>query len=201
MALRPQAIVIGVAVVLAATAVLAWLGPSARPAEMRAATLLSEPRPMAAFELTDQHGRSVTRELFEGRWSVLFAGFTHCPDACPATLGQLTALTARLGEPSLQTVLLSVDPERDTPAQLGRYLDAFPAPVVGLTGPLTDIEQLGASLGISFIKVPGAHGEYTVDHSIALVLIDPAARVAGYVIPPFEFDDFATDLRALLTAR
>jgi protein SCO1 len=199
MGVKPQMIVIGFAAALAAVAMFAWLNPPAT-VTLRAATLLSEPRPMPSFELIDQHGAAVTRTAFEGRWSVVFAGFTHCPDVCPATLSELGALERRLGARAerLQTVLLSVDPARDTPARLAAYLKVFPAPMLGLTGPEAEIERLATGLGLSFIQMPRAHGDYTVDHSAALVLIDPAARVAGYAVPPFDFDELQSDLTLLL---
>jgi protein SCO1 len=199
--LMSQARVIAVVAVVAAAAVIV-MATSRQPAmEPRVATLLTQPALIAEFELTDQHGRTLTRDVFKGRWSVLFAGFTHCPDACPATLGLLRALNADLSDDgkAMQTVFLSVDPERDSPEQLAAYLGYFETPIVGMTGATAQIDRLSDSLGIAYVKIPGAAEQYTVDHSTALVLIDPQARLAGYVTPPLDLDDLAADVRMLLT--
>jgi protein SCO1 len=202
--LAVYAAVLGVAAVIVVGAGIVVLTTDARPrGELSSATLLQQPRPLAAFQLVDQHGNATTRSAFEGRWSIVFAGFTHCPDACPATLGLLRTLDARLraSQIELQTVFLSVDPERDTPEQLAAYLHFFDGRIVALTGTKPQIDVLTDSLGLAYIKVPGAHGTYTVDHSTALVLIDPDARVAGYVIPPLDLEAMTTDMRRLLTGR
>jgi protein SCO1/2 len=174
-----------------------------RPAapELRAGTQLLPPRPVDEFQLLDQHGRAFTRATLAGRWHLLFSGFTHCPDICPGTLAQLDALQPRLtNKENLRTVFVSLDPGRDTPQLLGRYLGAFSTGFIGATGEKVQIDRLCASLGLGYVINPGTVGAYTVDHSGALVLIDPQARIAAYFQPPFDLDLLATDLDALMSS-
>lgn len=146
----------------------------------------------------DQEGQPFTPANLQGHWTLLFAGFTHCPDVCPTTLGLMKALGQRL-QPAPAMVFLSVDPERDTPERLRQYVAYFGPDIEGVTGPHEQLERLAASLGIAYVKAPGARGEdYTVDHSAALVLLDPQGRVAGYFTPPHKADTLAADLARVL---
>lgn len=169
------------------------------PVALRSGTALPQPRPIGEFELVDQRGRALTRSSFEGRWSLVFTGFTNCPDICPTTLALLATLTTRLRERGgeLQTVFVSVDPERDTPAALAQYVGHFDSAMIGATGTRAQIDRLCAELGLAYLLNPGTAGEYTVDHSAALVLVDPQARIAAYFQPPFDLDSLATDLATL----
>jgi len=167
------------------------------------ATVLSEPRPVAAFELSDQHGHAFTQEQFRGRWSLLFAGFTHCPDICPGTLALLTDVQQRAGisPDQLRTVFISVDPERDTPENLAEYLDFFNPEWTALTGPKSELDRLMASLELAYVRVPTGGGDYTVDHSTALVLIDPEGRMRGYFSAPLEVEELVDDLGRIAQVR
>jgi protein SCO1/2 len=192
--------------VLAAIAIgviAAILSGAPEPVAIRSGTALPEPRPIADFDLIDQHGRALTREVFAGRWSIVFAGFTNCPDVCPTTLALLTALSSRVrarGD-DLQIVFLSVDPDRDTSSLLAQYVGHFDPGMIGATGAKAQIDRLCAELGLAYVLNPGAAGEYTVDHSAALVLVDPKARIAAYFQPPFDPDQLATDLATLAAAQ
>ena len=160
-----------------------------------------EPAPVAAFTLTDQDGRPYTPAQLQGHWTLLFAGFTHCPDVCPTTLALLAQLRQRLtaGPERLELLFLSVDPERDTPEQLKRYTAHFGAGIRGVTAPGAQLDAFCASLGLAYVKVPGARpGDYTVDHSAALVLLDPRGRVAAYFQAPHRLDTLAADLSGML---
>lgn len=180
----------------------AWLAArvSQRPAaaSLQSGVLLGTPRPIAAFALTDQEGRPFTQDRLRGRWSLVFAGFTHCPDVCPTTLALMKVVAQKLGDAAPAMVFLSVDPERDTPAALKQYVQFFGPAVTGVTGERAALDALCASLGIAYVKVPGATDqEYTVDHSAALVLVDPQGRVAGYFPPPHKADTLAADLSGI----
>ncbi len=170
---------------------------SAEPLALSAGTALPEPRALPAFALVDQAGRSFGPERFEGRWSLLFTGFTHCPDVCPTTLAQMAELRRFVGRDDLQFVFVSVDPERDTPVVVARYLAHFDPALVGATGARAEMERLTAGLGLAQVRNPGTDGEYTVDHSTAFVLIDPEARLAGYFSAPHERDALVADLAGL----
>ncbi|MGQ0587608.1 MAG: SCO family protein [Gammaproteobacteria bacterium] len=166
-------------------------------------TRLAEPRPVAAFELSDQDGKDFTNAGLQGHWTLLFAGFTHCPDVCPTTLGLMKQLRrhAALRDQPLEYLFLSVDPERDTPTVLKTYVDYFGGAIRGVSGPREQVDALCASLGLAYVKIPGARqDDYTVDHSAALVLIDDRGRVAGYFQPPHKLDTLAADLAGIVAA-
>lgn len=166
------------------------------------ARMLSEPRLLADFHLSDQHGRNFTHEQLRGNWSVLFAGFTHCPDVCPATLVLLATAQRRasISPDQFRTIFVSVDPDRDTPAQLAEYLDYFNSDWTALTGPKPDIDRLLDSLGLAYVRVPTGNGDYTMDHSTALVLIDPEGRMRGYFKAPLDAVELSEDLGRIARA-
>lgn len=177
-----------------------WYAPAALP-PIESGVLLPEPRPVAGFSLTDQDGRAFTNAQLQDRWSLLFAGFTHCPDVCPTTLSLMKLLEQRLQaeDRALSMVFLSVDPERDTPQQLHKYVRYFSPNLTGATGPVEELERLCASLGIAYVKVPGATADdYTIDHSAALVLLNPQGKVAGYFQAPYKLDSLAADLARII---
>lgn len=182
-----------------ALAVLYSMRPS-DGVQLTAGTLLLQPRPVEDFKLVDQQERIFTRENFKGRWNLLFLGFTHCPDVCPTTLSVLTAVDAGVQAKGgdIQTIFLSSDPERDTPQVMAQYLNHFNPKFVGVTGEKTQIDRLCANLGLASVKNPGANGEYTVDHSAALILIDPQMRVAAYFQPPHDVNRLVADLAAVV---
>lgn len=163
------------------------------------ASILDEPRALAAFHLTDRHGHEFTQAQFAGSWSVLFAGFTHCPDICPATMAMLASAQKRAGisTDQLRTIFVSVDPERDTPAQLTEYLAHFNSEWTALTGEKEELDRLMTSLQMAYVRVPMGNGEYTMDHSTALVLIDPEGRMRGYFTAPLDVDALSEDLGRL----
>lgn len=176
--------------------------PTADPLELQHGVVLPAARSLPEFALLDQHAQAFTRAGMGGRWTLLFAGFTHCPDICPATLATLATLDARLegtGE-NLQMVFLSLDPERDDPETLAQYLAHFHPSVVGLTGSPGEIDRVASAIGISHMRVPLGE-DYTVDHTAALMLIDPRARVVAYFRPPLLPDALAADLAPVITRR
>jgi len=186
--------------VLAAAAVGAGVAlkeRAAAPPVLQAGTALPEPRDLPAFAFTDQAGRPFGPADFKGRWSLAFAGFTHCPDVCPTTLALMADLRRRLARDDLQFVFVSVDPERDTPEVMARYVAHFDPAIVGATGPRPEMERFTAGLGLAQVRNPGINGEYTVDHSTAFVLVNPDGQLAGYFQAPHEAGALAADLVAL----
>lgn len=167
------------------------------PLVLASGTVLREPRPIGEFSLVDQRGRPFGRAALEDRWSLVFTGFTHCPDLCPTTLAFLASLRSRVPGDGLQIVFVSVDPERDTPERIAAYLAHFDPTFLGATGTTAETERFTTTLGLAQVRNPGVGGEYTVDHSTALVLIDPKARVAGYFQPPHDEQALAADLARL----
>ncbi len=180
-------------------AVVAGIGTAAllvtrAPLVLRSGTVLDEPIAIGDFELVDQQGRAFGRSAFEDRWSLVFTGFTNCPDICPTTLAQLGQLQAELADDRVQVLFLTVDPERDTPEHIAAYLAHFGPGLIGATGTAAQVESFERQLGLAHVRIPGAGDSYTVDHSAALVLIDPLARIAGYFTPPHDSGALAADL-------
>jgi protein SCO1/2 len=180
----------------AAAAVL--LRPHA--AALKSVTLLPEPRAVADFSLTGSDGRPFTRASLAGHWTLIYVGYTFCPDQCPTTLALLKSVYAKLGAVAgkIQVLFVSIDPERDTPARLAQYVHYFSPQFAAATGPQSELDKMGSNLGFVYDKVPGATPQsYLMDHSAALMLIDPDARLAGYLTPPFNAIDMAADLKKL----
>lgn len=128
------------------------------------------------FQLVDQDGRAVDQSLLRGKWSLVFFGFTYCPDYCPTTLTMLEATKRRLGERAddLQIVFITVDPERDTPQALKDYLssEGFPEGVIGLTGTPEQIADVARAYGAPYQKVGEGEG-YTMNHGLTIYLMGP----------------------------
>jgi protein SCO1/2 len=130
------------------------------------------------FQLTDQDGRRVDQSVLADRTTLLFFGFTHCPDVCPTKLFEITQALQRLGRDAdrVRVVFVSVDPERDTPDLLKAYLGSFDARYVGLTGTLEEVAAVTRAWRAYARKVPLEGGGYTVDHTAAVYLIDRQGR-------------------------
>ncbi len=141
--------------------------------------------PGGPFQLVDQDGKATTEKVLKGKWSVVFFGFTYCPDVCPTTMAALGQAQDRLGPKAkdLQVIFVSVDPERDTPAQLKTYLsnDSFPKGTIGLTGTPDQVAAAAKAYRVYYQKA-GTGSDYLVNHSTAAYLMDPKGRFAR-VIP------------------
>jgi protein SCO1/2 len=135
-----------------------------------------QPQLGGPFQLVDQEGRTVDQSLLEGKWSLVFFGFTWCPDYCPTTLTMLEATKRRLGDRAddLQIVFITVDPERDSPQALKDYLssDGFPEGVIGLTGTPQQIADVARAYGAPYQKVGEGEG-YTMNHGLTIYLMGP----------------------------
>lgn len=170
----PKRRLIVAAVSILALAVLFGLGWSRGWLVPRAQAL-----PGGAFTLVDQNGRLTTQAVLKGRWSVVFFGFTYCPDVCPTTLQALAQAQTLLGPKAgdLQVIFISVDPQRDRPAQLRAYLadPAFPKGTIGLTGTPDQVAAAARAYRVYFRK-SGEGEAYLVDHSTAAYLMTPAGR-------------------------
>ncbi|MFS8137107.1 MAG: SCO family protein [Thermomonas sp.] len=170
-------------------------------------TMLPTPRVLPPFSLQQSDGTALTGEELHGHWTLVFMGFTHCPDVCPTTLAELNAAQkqwAALPEASRPRVLfVSADPDRDTPKITGDYAHAFNADSMAATAPVPELEAFARSLSLVFMKVPGPSGradDYSIDHSATMVVLDPQARMAGVIVPPFDSKAIALDLLALTNA-
>jgi protein SCO1/2 len=144
------------------------------------------------FQLVDQDGHRQDQSILKGKWSVVFFGYTFCPDVCPATLQVLGEAQDRLGPKAarLQVVFITVDPERDTPFQLKRYLSssAFPKGTIGLTGSPAEVARAAKAYHV-FYQKQGTGQDYAMEHSSAVYLMAPNGRfnrVVAYGLTPEE---------------
>jgi protein SCO1/2 len=143
------------------------------------------------FQMVDQTGKPVDQGILQGKWSAVFFGFTYCPDVCPATLQALSAAVPLLKPDEakkLQIVFVSVDPGRDTPAQVKLYLDSqrLPAGTIGLTGSQAQVDAIAKAYRVVHEKA-GEGADYTMNHSTAVYLMDPKGRfdsVLAYGLTP-----------------
>jgi protein SCO1 len=177
-------------VVVAAAAVAAiWSAAAAAPRVN--AVILDRPSPLQAFALDDHDGRPFTADWFKGRWSLVLAGFTHCPDVCPFTLANLEQVVSELGllvRPDRRpaVVFLGVDPDRDR-AGLKDYVTHFHPDFIGVTGAPDQIERALKSLdAVARRARPDARGGYEIMHSAAVAVVDPDGRLAAKINPPFD---------------
>lgn len=135
------------------------------------------------FELLDQNNKKITKANLLGSPTVLFFGFTYCPDVCPTTLQSLSVLIDKLGKDNnkLKFYFVSVDPERDTPAVLKDYLSSFHPKINALTGKQKDLDVLIKSFSIYAKKVKLDSNNYTIDHTASLILIDKNTNFVGTI--------------------
>lgn len=154
------------------------------------------------YRLETTDGQPFTRASFVGHPSMLFFGFTHCPDVCPTTLAVLKQMRQQLADlPDAQrphVVLFTVDPERDTPERLRDYVRFFDPSFGATTGTVADVEQAAAAFSVPFAKVTLPQGGYTMDHGAGIFLVDPAGRRIAYSSPPFDAATLARDYRKVL---
>jgi protein SCO1/2 len=181
--------------------------PGATEPAVTSITLLPTPRPLPAFSLQQSDGTPLTGDELKGHWTLVFLGFTHCPDVCPTTLAQLAGAQAQWAALPAATrprvLFISADPERDSPELTGNYAHGFHADTLAATGPIPQLETFARSLSLVFMKAPGPSGEpgdYSIDHSAGFAVLDPQARMAGVVQPPFDIKALAADLSTLTKA-
>jgi len=144
------------------------------------------------FALLNQHSNKVTKADFLNHWSLIFVGYTHCPDVCPTTLNVLNKVNEFMTAQKVQApkiVLLTVDPQRDTPAVLKPYVEYFNKNILALTGDPAEIKALTQQLNAVYRKAKGASGDiekddYAMDHSSALMLINPNGNLQSILTPP-----------------
>jgi protein SCO1 len=149
------------------------------------------------FKLVDQNGQSITEQDLQGHPFLVFFGYTHCPDVCPATLFDVSEMMRALGKDADRTgaLFVTVDPERDTPAAMKDYLSSFDPHVRAATGDPTAVEAAEKAYRVYAKKVPGEHGDYSMDHTALVYLMDKQGRF----VAPFNLkrrpEESAADLR------
>jgi len=158
----------------------------------RGVFLLPRPRDIAPFALTDQNGATYDNERLQGTWSFVFFGFTNCPDVCPTTMSEMgkAARALQVGGPAadaFQGVLITVDPERDTQALLGRYAEAFSPTFLGVRGERAALADFAQQVSAAFGKVPSDDEiGYTMDHTGNIVIINPRGHYHGFMKLPHD---------------
>ncbi len=209
MANRPRlltAAFIAMVAAAAAAAALFWRQSANAPVALATGTYLAAHDELPDFNLIDEHGKEFARANLRGHWSMLFFGFTNCPDLCPATLTTLAAMEKRLradADPVRpQVVFISVDAQRDTPEQLARFVPNFDPEFIGLTAPSQPaIEAVAARMGVAAGIRLQSDGSYSVDHTAAIFVVDPAGRLTAILTGPFGVDTLLADFRRLVAAR
>lgn len=151
--------------------------------------LLENPRNFGEISLTSHLGQPFTRADLEGQWSLIFFGFTYCPDICPTTMASLNQFMATLEGTEVadtQVIMVSVDPARDTVEQLAGYVPYFNPDFIGVTGEFLDIHRFATALNTPFRKIPGQGENYLVDHSANVILINPRGDYHGFFKAPLD---------------
>ncbi len=192
---RPWLILI-VAALCAASAGF-WLArklDSSAP-QLASGTWLPEARTLQDFHLLNDAGQPFSAAQLQGRPSLVFFGFTHCPDVCPTTLAKLAQVKKTDALPGLRVLLITIDPQRDTPPVLSQYVHAFDPQFIGLTGDTAAINKVAADFGVAVQRVDLPGGDYTMDHSATVFLLDDRAREVAVFTPPFDVKRIAQDLR------
>jgi protein SCO1/2 len=157
-------------------------------------TIWPEPRPLPDFKMFDHQERPFGLAELRGHWTLVFFGYTSCPDICPTTMMTLRGVMAELGDAENlpRVVLVSVDPERDDPATLASYVTYFGADFVGVRGPDDQLHKLALAIGAMYEReAPDENGVYDVAHSASIFLVDPAARMFAAFSPPHRPGDIA----------
>lgn len=148
------------------------------------------------FTLTDQNDVKRRAQDYRGKYMLVFFGFTYCPDVCPTTLGVVKTALDKLGTRAdrIVPILITVDPERDTPEVMREYLKSFGDEFVGLTGSVADVTAAAKAYRVYFQKRPQPDGPYTMDHSSIIYLMGPDGRYVTHYLPEQGPDRIATDL-------
>jgi protein SCO1 len=158
-------------------------------------TWLPQPRDPGEFSLVDQNNAQFSAARLKGAPTLVYFGFTHCPDVCPVTLLQLAQVVKSAVVPGLRVVFISVDPARDTAAQLAQYVHAFDPDFIGLTGTPAMLQTVAHRFGVAYLRVDLPGGDYTMDHSSTIFLMDARGRNVAVFTPPYDAKSLTRDLR------
>ncbi len=174
------------------------------PTNGMSATVLHEPVTVPEFELLDQHGNRFSQASLLEQWSLLFFGYTQCPDVCPSTMNVLVQMEKHLQQDSgiekPKYVFVSIDPDRDTPEHLAHYMVFFHPEFLGVTGTQDQLQSIAEPLGVFYQKNirKGHENNYSINHSTAIFLVDPRGRVRALMSPPHDATVMARDYRFIV---
>lgn len=198
MMLRKQLMILGVGILLLVAglpvAYLAW------PARAPVAVTIDDAALQSLGQLQDYSGKRIADDWQAERWALVFFGFTHCADICPATLSRITQVLDQLGDGAeqLQPIFITLDPQRDTPEQLAAYLNFFDERILGLTGTAAQIQKVTDAWGVYSRRVP-LNGSYMLDHSTTLFLLEPGGALNQRFSGQMDSDSMAREIAALLS--
>ncbi len=164
--------------------------------QLASGTWFPQAHAVGAFELEDLSGHPFTQQDLAGAPTLVFFGFTHCPDVCPTTLVKLAQIRQQAALAKLRVLFVTVDPQRDTPQVLAQYVHAFDPQFGGLTGEPAAIGALAKHFGVAVNRVELPGGDYTMDHSAVVFLLNAEGQVVAIFTPPFEVKSFVADLHA-----
>jgi protein SCO1/2 len=153
------------------------------------------------FQLIDQNGKPFSDANLKGKWHLIFFGYTHCPDACPTALNEMSLALDRLGmkRDEVGVVFITVDPERDTPEALKSYVQSFDAPIVALTGSPEAVAQAAKAYRVFYARHPRADGDYDMDHSAVIYVMNPEGRFTATFTPDSSADAIVQRLQKLIS--
>src|SRR5271169_4120767 len=154
-----------------------------------------------SFTLVDQNGKMVTNTALEGKWLLVYFGYTHCPDACPTTLNNIALALHVLGaqRDEVRPVFITIDPERDTPQVMKDYVTAFDAPILALTGTAAEVAQAAKNYRVYYAKHPEAGGDYSMDHTSLIYVMDPKGRFTASLTGADPPEEIVARLKKLLS--
>jgi protein SCO1 len=169
--------------------------------KINGAYMFETPRALPEISLLDHRGQAFDKANLEERWTLIFFGFTHCPDICPTTMSDLGRFMGMLDglpeQEDTQVVMVTVDPARDGVEQLAQYVPYFNPEFLGVTGEFLDIHRFATALNTPFRKVPGQGEDYQVDHSANLVLINPRGDYHGFFKAPLDLGKLKVTYRSI----
>ena len=158
-------------------------------------TWLPQPRDPGDFSLLDQNNAQFTAARLKGAPTLVYFGYTHCPDVCPVTLLQLAQVVKTGVVPNLRVIFISVDPARDTPTQLAQYVHAFDPDFLGLTGSAAMLQTVTQHFGVAYQRVDLPGGDYSMDHSSTIFLMDARGHNVAVFNAPYDVKSLTQDLR------
>lgn len=208
---RGIALTVGACVVFVVLVVLSFVHKMTSPRIMNeselktnGAYMFEHPRSLSDIQLVDDEGQVFTLAQLEGKWSLLFFGFTFCPDVCPTTLSTLLDFYTKLDDKfakDTQIILVSVDPARDTPQKLHDYVGYFHPDFIGVTGDFLDLHRFATELNVPFSKVPGGGENYLVEHGANIALVNPQGHYVGFFKAPIELAKLKTTYQSIRVTR
>ena len=182
-----------------------WLAQSHSPLseqDLVNASLYPEPKPINAFHLVNNLGKPFTEKELIGHWTMVFFGFTNCPSMCPTAMAVLNQMYGKLRNVPLPVIVfISVDPKRDNLKKLGQYVQGFNPHFIGVTGSKAEIDGLTRQMSVLYIKIKpeaGSAGEYNIDHSGSILLINPQGQLHAVFSMPHDADKMVKDYTTII---